>query len=686
MVERLEEPEALTREERVGYQRLCTDLNTLDGVLTRTRKADVAPFAVREPHAVTLRFCASERSFYDAVTAFCLERYAETGWIGFGAVTYQRQVCSCISAMYELLQGVAAREAVNADEEYEYDDDLDEGNEPDANEDERRPLSPAERALLEQALGAAVDVGDTDTKYRYFEALIDDLISANSVQRVLVFSFFRRTIRYLERRLKTKYRVGVVMGGMSLEERGTILERFQRGEIQILLSTEVGGEGLDFQYCNALVNYDLPWNPMRVEQRIGRLDRFGQTHDKILIYNLLVEDTVEARIFGRLFERIELFKATIGDLEAILGDVVSDLTKVAMNLTLSAEQQADKAEQLALQLIQRKKDEEALVNGRDNLLSNDQYLLDRFGAIERGRSYITAEELANFCREAVAREFPHSYLTRNTGRWSFRPDPRFLEYVRREIYGLGADGRLHNAGIAISPLARLQGAAHDKGAIPVTFEADEAFDNRGLELLAPQHPFVQALVRCCETRPKNRLSVTKLSMPTGHTLAVGEYVLALFKLESTGLRPVRRLEAIVVPISGGNAVRMEPEWFGRVLELAKDSRGAQPSASRMALDEAVAAAKQCMVDLLESERQNLERRQRDLVRLRVASLEHAYEHKRRVLERAIATVGNDAIRRMREGELKNVTERHNEQVAKLQSQAKAGITYDHVAAVLLDVA
>jgi len=77
--------------------------------------------------------------------------------------------------------------------------------------------------------------------------------------------------------------------------------------IDILLSSEVGCEGLDYEFCDRLVNYDIPWNPMRIEQRIGRIDRFGQQAEKILIFNFITPGTVEERIFFRCFERLGIF-------------------------------------------------------------------------------------------------------------------------------------------------------------------------------------------------------------------------------------------------------------------------------------------------------------------------------------------------------------------------------------------
>ena len=102
------------------------------------------------------------------------------------------------------------------------------------------------------------------------------------------------------------------------------IDQFKNGEFDILLSSEVGSEGLDMQFCNVIFNYDLPWNPMRVEQRIGRIDRIGQKAEKLLIFNLVVEGTIEDRIYSRLYDRLGIFESSIGELEPILGNIQKD--------------------------------------------------------------------------------------------------------------------------------------------------------------------------------------------------------------------------------------------------------------------------------------------------------------------------------------------------------------------------
>jgi hypothetical protein len=114
--------------------------------------------------------------------------------------------------------------------------------------------------------------------------------------------------------------------------RDDIKRSFRQGQAEILLCTEAAAEGLNFQFCGALVNYDMPWNPMRVEQRIGRIDRLGQAHSILRIVNLHYEDTVETDVYRALRERIGLFSRFVGRLQPIL----SSLPRGIQGATLAA--------------------------------------------------------------------------------------------------------------------------------------------------------------------------------------------------------------------------------------------------------------------------------------------------------------------------------------------------------------
>jgi superfamily II DNA/RNA helicase len=106
---------------------------------------------------------------------------------------------------------------------------------------------------------------------------------------------------------------------MTGPEKDRAIELF-RGDVPLLLCTESGGEGRNLQFCNTLINFDLPWNPMAIEQRIGRIHRIGQTRD-VFIFNLALRGTLEERVLSILDEKINMFELVVGEIDAILGEM-----------------------------------------------------------------------------------------------------------------------------------------------------------------------------------------------------------------------------------------------------------------------------------------------------------------------------------------------------------------------------
>lgn len=155
------------------------------------------------------------------------------------------------------------------------------------------------------------------------EVLMEIVRSLN--EKVIIFTQFRGTQDYIVNMLRSEgYSVAVFNGQMSQAEKDRCIEDF-RNEKQILVSTESGGEGRNLQFCKVLVNFDLPWNPMRIEQRIGRIHRLGQNED-VHIINLSARDTIESYVLELLDKKINLFRLIIGELEMILGNMHSKRT------------------------------------------------------------------------------------------------------------------------------------------------------------------------------------------------------------------------------------------------------------------------------------------------------------------------------------------------------------------------
>lgn len=154
-----------------------------------------------------------------------------------------------------------------------------------------------------------------------------ELLQQIGDEKVIVFTEYRGTQLYLQWLLQQHGISSVPFrGGFNPGKKDWMKQLFEQ-KAQVLIATEAAGEGINLQFCNHLVNYDLPWNPMRLEQRIGRIHRFGQNKD-VHIYNFAIKNTIEERILKLLYEKIELFETVIGKLDHILSDLnMSDLDR-----------------------------------------------------------------------------------------------------------------------------------------------------------------------------------------------------------------------------------------------------------------------------------------------------------------------------------------------------------------------
>ncbi len=176
---------------------------------------------------------------------------------------------------------------------------------------DKRKVSPAWRELQERY---------EDLQVNSKEQALLDLLHRNVDEKKMVFVHHRETLLRLQT-LAADHGLNCVLfeGSMTGPEKDRAIEYF-RGEIPLLLCTESGGEGRNLQFCNTLINFDLPWNPMAIEQRIGRIHRIGQTRD-VFIFNLAMRGTLEERVLQILDEKINMFELVVGEIDAILGEM-----------------------------------------------------------------------------------------------------------------------------------------------------------------------------------------------------------------------------------------------------------------------------------------------------------------------------------------------------------------------------
>jgi SNF2 family DNA or RNA helicase len=157
-----------------------------------------------------------------------------------------------------------------------------------------------------------------------FAALVEHLRPClDAGEKVLVFTAFRQTLAALQTHLsRAGIDAAVYHGSLSRAGKEAAIAAF-RGDAPVLLSTESAGEGRNMQFCHVMINVDLPWNPMQIEQRVGRLHRVGQEHD-VQVTNLVAMGTIEERILSVLEAKINLFELVVGELDMILGRVDDD--------------------------------------------------------------------------------------------------------------------------------------------------------------------------------------------------------------------------------------------------------------------------------------------------------------------------------------------------------------------------
>jgi len=313
----------------------------LSFIINRTKKKDVGLAIPRNAKSVIVDITQEEKEYYNEVVKFVQFLNPETPQ-GFITIMPERMASSSMIASLESFKQIKKSGKLLFQ-------DLDDLKDYYSNKDIQKEAL----TYLDNIIEKGDLIGEDDSKFIKFEEILNDLQS-QKIKQMIVFSFFKKTLDYLELKLQNLgFSVGKIHGDFSIEERFAKIKEFKNGGFDILLSSEVGSEGLDMQFCNVVINYDLPWNPMRVEQRIGRIDRIGQTFDKLHIFNLCIVGSIEDRILNRLYNKLNIFENSIGELEPILGELEDELNiSELMNLSQS---EIDKKLNLKELALERKK-------------------------------------------------------------------------------------------------------------------------------------------------------------------------------------------------------------------------------------------------------------------------------------------------------------------------------------------
>ncbi len=390
---------------------------------------------------------------------------------------------------------------------------------------------------------------DTCEEYKdsKFDALLEILktVFEHGQKKIIVFAIFKKTLKYLNVRLsKHGYKCVMIYGDPNINK-VEVLRQFQSDEtINVLLSSEVGSEGLDMQFCNTLVNYDLPWNPMVVEQRIGRIDRFGQESPKVNIYTIIVEESILEDIYERLLMRIGIFRESIGDLEAILDSemLTEDGKRITIQDALKNMERDFYSDKLLPEEVERKRQEieraienekinlKRIEEGLTNTLTNDSYFRDEINKIINNNAYVTSYELYHFVLQIIKEhlttcelsksETPQVYVLRIP-----KSDPKVMKRFLEQYHPNDSDSK--------KILRRFLTDTEDKQEISLTFDQEVAFKDKQLSFVNIYHPIIRAGVNLFDAK-KDKAKCTFFFQLNSQRLppeiTEGLYMLAIYKI------------------------------------------------------------------------------------------------------------------------------------------------------------
>ena len=576
--------------------------------ISRTKKRDVQENQVKRlAQSIKVHMSPAEQEFYDRVTDIVTAYCGEGGGLEQFLLTIpQMQMVSSMSA--------AARtwdEKINAPSSVLTDaEDLDPEN-----------LVIGSKAKtpgpLSQLLGELVKLGDYsklrshDSKFNLLAEQLKQYWRANPSEKVVLFSYYRATVKYLEERLSE---LGIetvsALGGVDKNE---VVERFKSDSgPNLLITTEVLCEGVDLQFASTLINYDVPWNPMKVEQRIGRIDRIGQKKSVIQIWNFVLKDTIHERVFERLTSRLGTFESALGDAEAVIGDEVRSLQASLFrhDLTYDEQMACIEASKKAAETVLQQKEE--LEKEATSLAAHGDYVLNQAKATEELRRYVTPEQIAQFVEHFIVHNCPGAQIIK-AGDDPFSVEILLDGATRTELSHFIQREKIDDTVLAreaISP-------------VPCRFSAKSIGESRRVEILTHLHPLVRWIVS--EMKPNDFRQFARARVQQSENLAVvpGSYLVLVHAWSEAGLQSGDTFVYRGTEIGSERDISPEQaeKLIAETLDRGEDWENLSTSVDSTALVDSYFRVKDQLEDGFDTYREELDSRMRDQLDLRLETIE-----------------------------------------------------------------
>lgn len=637
----------ISREERVQLISYAENLHSFNSMLNRTRRKDIQDFCIRRPFTLAVDFTPRQKMLHDELLLFeqkaLLHLHGSSRSISFMMTTIKRQAASCIFGLAPHIKDLINRRFQQLEEDLDYDSP-------------GIPLTGERAKLLEQLankiINMAQDLPDDDPKFdKMLEVIMEKQKQENN--KVIIFSTFRYTLRYLNNKLNNAgIRVGQIDGSVNDFRRQELRDAFYLPKndvnaIDILLFTEVGSEGLDYQKCNMMINYDLPWNPMRIEQRIGRIDRRGQESDFVSIYNVITNDTVDADIYYRCLLRIGIFEHSIGECDEILGEISAQLDNIAFNSSLSDEERRIKIEQMADNEIRKLQEMTRLEEEEKDLFGIDlsEYMTSR--EINRAENtWLTQKNLQNLIEQ---------YLTDRLGNGDYLVGDSEIKQIRLSAearFKIREDFRKLPGGRS---LVRQKWENYLKGKSPmhtITFDAEAANKERSCFFITPMHPLAKQAAAHYSMNDKAYIRLQYVS----DELPAGRYHFSVYAWNYVGINPHFKMmlvcdnekvskdlpDIIQESQSSNKAINITPsDWDGLEKEQVK---------------------------LWSKEKADAVKEAKSIFNYKSETLTNNYRNKQRSLEQKLKDTASENFRRMYKSQMEGAREAYELKMAEIQKK------------------
>jgi superfamily II DNA or RNA helicase len=468
-------------------------------------------FLPRYVRTVAFNLSDDEKTLYNEVSRYVKEQYNKAlrsdrrRNVAFALIILQRRLASSTYAilkslerrkarLIELLEGVQRADLRNnsGGERGLFDfEEAEELSEVDRWKEEEmwETLSVAEnRQELESeisTLGNLIDKArsiiqkEGEVKILQLKETMERLNKEAPKTKILIFTESKDTLEYLEKKIRAwGYSVNVIHGGMELEERVNA-ERVFKNETQVMVATEAAGEGINLQFCNLMINYDLPWNPNRLEQRMGRIHRYGQTRE-VFVFNIIAQDTREGKVLVRLFDKLEEIK------DAMQSDKVFDVISEVLygtnlsQLLMEAASSARDVNEILKEFDVIKVDEDYISRVKENL---GESLATRF------IDYTRLKEMAQKAREnrlipEYTEEFFKRAFSKAGGRFRERKDGFLsIDFIPNQLKQISEEDNFKKRFGSIL-----------KSYPKVTFDKDVGFRTQDSEFVSFGHPLFEAML------------------------------------------------------------------------------------------------------------------------------------------------------------------------------------------------